>query len=226
MTLPRSSCAARAVLKGAGKFFAVACYLAGIAGIIHYSVAAHNVASESSLIELSQLLLLILTVFTFRRVAKFNPTLCHAAKLMSGFFLVLMIRELDATLDIVMHGFWKVPALLVTGLTLWPAIKHGRDTFTSLAHALSAKSSTMLIVALGLLLVYSRLFGMGELWEQAMGAMYVRDVKNIAEESTELVAYSLIWLSALGYWLESVKPGHIATPASLTHSAEHDLPAQ
>ncbi|WBA10025.1 hypothetical protein [Salinivibrio kushneri] len=225
MTLPRSSCTARAVLKGAGRFFAIACYLAGIAGIIHYSVAAHNVASESSLIELSQLLLLVLTVFTFRRVAKRNHALSQAAKLMSGFFLVLMIRELDATLDLVMHGFWKVPALLVTGLTIWPALKNGRDTFTSLAHALSAKSSTLLIVALGLLLVYSRLFGMGELWEQAMGAMYVRDVKNIAEESTELVAYSLIWLSALSYWLEAEKQRH-PHPPSVMHTVEQDVPAQ
>ncbi|WP_128080617.1 hypothetical protein [Salinivibrio socompensis] len=141
MTLPRSSCAARTVLKGAGQFFAIALYLAGVAGIVHYSVASHNVASESSLIELSQLILLAATVFTFRRVAKLSKPLHHAAGLMSAFFLVLMIRELDATLDIVMHGFWKFPALVVTGLAIWPTLRHWRETMTSLAHAVHARSS-------------------------------------------------------------------------------------
>lgn len=225
MTLPRSSCAARTVLKGAGQFFAIALYLAGVAGIVHYSVASHNVASESSLIELSQLILLAATVFTFRRVAKLSKPLHHAAGLMSAFFLVLMIRELDATLDIVMHGFWKFPALVVTGLAIWPTLRHWRETMTSLAHAVHARSSTVLMIALALLLVYSRLFGMGELWEQAMGEMYVRDVKNIAEESTELVAYSLIWLSALGYLVEAKKRSFVAKVQPCPTTIESDISA-
>lgn len=223
MTLPRSSCAARTVLKGAGQFFAIALYFAGIAGIVHYSVASHNVASESSLIELSQLGLLAATVFAFRRVAKFSQSLHHAAGLMSAFFLVLMIRELDATLDMVMHGFWKVPALIVTGLAIWPALKHWRETLTSLAHAIHSRHSTVLMIALALLLVYSRLFGMGELWEQAMGANYVRDVKNIAEESTELVAYSLILFSALGYLVEAKKLSFVPKTRPSSTTIESDI---
>ncbi|SIO34542.1 hypothetical protein [Salinivibrio sp. ES.052] len=223
MTLLRSSCSSHTVLRGAGQFFIIALYLAAIAGIIHYSVAAHNVASEASLIELSQLILLAATVFTFRRVAKHSQPLHHAATLMSAFFLVLMIRELDATLDVIVHGFWKVPALLVTGLAIWPATKHWQEVITSLANAVNARSSTVLMIALGLLLVYSRLFGMSELWEQAMGNMYVRDVKSIAEESTELVAYALIWLSALGYYLESRQMSDIRESLHVSNPADSDL---
>jgi hypothetical protein len=79
------------------------------------------------------------------------------------------------------------------------------------------------MVALALLLVYSRLFGMGVLWEQAMGANYVRDVKSIAEESTELMAYAMIWLAALGYWFEARRAQTIGE-TQLSHPvSENDL---
>ncbi|PCE65247.1 hypothetical protein [Salinivibrio sp. YCSC6] len=107
MKLAQVSSPVRTVFHGAGQFLAIALYFAAIAGIIHYSVAAHNVASEASLIELSQLILLAASVFTFRRIAHVHCAYNSAASLMSAFFLVLMIRELDATLDMVFHGFGK-----------------------------------------------------------------------------------------------------------------------
>lgn len=50
----------------------------------------------------------------------------------------------------------------------------------------------LLITGVMLLLVFSRLFGMGSFWHNIMGADYVREVKIIAEEGTELLAYCLI----------------------------------
>lgn len=224
MKLAQVSSPVRTVFHGAGQFLAIALYFAAIAGIIHYSVAAHNVASEASLIELSQLILLAASVFTFRRIAHVHCAYNSAASLMSAFFLVLMIRELDATLDMVFHGFWKIPALTVTALALWPAAKNWRETAESLARIVTSKFAPVLMVALALLLVYSRLFGMGVLWEQAMGANYVRDVKSIAEESTELMAYAMIWLAALGYWFEACRAQTIGE-TQLSHPvSENDLP--
>ena len=48
-----------------------------------------------------------------------------------------------------------------------------------------------------LLLVFSRLYGMGSFWQHVMGEHSVRDVKNISEEGIELLCYSLIALSAV-----------------------------
>ncbi len=55
----------------------------------------------------------------------------------------------------------------------------------------------LLVTGVMLLLVFSRLFGMGSFWHNVMGDDYVRAVKNIAEEGTELLAYCLIAFASL-----------------------------
>ncbi len=53
--------------------------------------------------------------------------------------------------------------------------------------------------AIATLLVFSRLFGMGEMWQGLMQENYMRGVKNTAEEGVELLSYSLIVFSAIWY---------------------------
>ncbi|MGF1911717.1 hypothetical protein L4C38_20070 [Vibrio kasasachensis] len=48
-----------------------------------------------------------------------------------------------------------------------------------------------------LLLVFSRIYGMGAFWQDVMNEYYVREVKNIVEEGIELLCYSLICLSGI-----------------------------
>lgn len=55
----------------------------------------------------------------------------------------------------------------------------------------------MLITAVVLLLVFSRLYGMGSFWHSVMEEHYLREVKNLSEEAIELLCYSLISLSAV-----------------------------
>lgn len=152
--------------------------------------------SEESFTEYAQTVCILITLILFLVLAVKRPDLRQAAVLISGFFSVIMIRELDGVFDAVYHGFWLVPALLVTLLSLLYALKDGGSLVRQMANILRAPSMKILICGLMILMVYSRLFGMGSFWNEVMSAHYVREVKIIAEEGTELLAYCLITFGA------------------------------
>nr|WP_241902039.1 hypothetical protein [Vibrio lentus] len=121
----------------------------------------------------------------------------HAAVLVSAFFAVMFIREMDFWFDKITHGAWFVPAALVAGSAIFYAVKNGKRTIYQLTFILASPHMNLLLTGLMLLLVFSRLFGMGSFWHNVMGDDYVRAVKNIAEEGTELLAYCLIAFASL-----------------------------
>lgn len=61
-----------------------------------------------------------------------------------------------------------------------------------LAGFIAQRHFSAVIVGMVLLLVFSRLFGIKELWQLAMEDNYQRVVKNLAEEGLELIAYTII----------------------------------
>ncbi|MEZ9127000.1 hypothetical protein CWO33_22650 [Vibrio splendidus] len=152
---------------------------------------------EVSATEMLQQLLLIVTSGSFAYLAREKCEVKRAALLISAFFAVLFIREMDFWFDKIVHGAWVVPALLVAGSAIFYAIKNGKRTIDQLALILASPHMNLLVTGVMLLLVFSRLFGMGSFWHNVMGDDYVRVVKNIAEEGTELLAYCLIAFASL-----------------------------
>ena len=152
---------------------------------------------ENSVTEMLQQLLLVLSSGAFTFLAKKRPEVKHAAMLISAFFAVMFIRELDHWFDMIVHGAWVVPALLVAGSAIFFAIKNGKRTIDQLALILASPHMNLLVTGVMLLLVFSRLFGMGSFWHGVMEEHYIRNVKTIAEEGTELLAYSLIAFASL-----------------------------
>lgn len=154
------------------------------------------IRSEMSFTENTQLLFVFLTIFSFFRLGREHPELRRAVALIVGFFVVVFIRECDGYLDEIRHGFWVVPALTVTAVAVGYALRDWRSCIREMAEIL-ASPGLLVVSGVVLLLVYSRLFGMGVFWQGVMTENYLREVKVIAEEGTELLAYGLIWLSAL-----------------------------
>ncbi|TKF03380.1 hypothetical protein [Vibrio kanaloae] len=152
---------------------------------------------EVSVTEMLQQLLLIIASGSFAYLARKKTEVKHAALLISAFFSVMFIREMDFWFDKIVHGAWVVPALLVAGSAIFYAIKNGKRTIDQLALILASPHMNLLVTGVMLLLVFSRLFGMGSFWHNVMGDNYVRVVKNIAEEGTELLAYCLIAFASL-----------------------------
>lgn len=152
---------------------------------------------ETSVTETLQLIMLAVASWSFFRVSRQESHLSHAAILISGFFAVLMIREMDYWFDMIHHGSWVFPALAITALACAKAYRGGKGIVNEMAIILQSPYMKLLIGSVILLLVFSRLYGMGSFWQHVMGEHYVRDVKNISEEGIELLCYSLIALSAV-----------------------------
>nr|WP_233090165.1 hypothetical protein [Vibrio sp. IB15] len=152
---------------------------------------------EISVTEMLQQLLLIVSSGSFVYLARKRNEVKNAAVLISAFFAVLFIREMDFWFDKIAHGAWVFPAALVAGSAIFYAVKNGKRTIDQLALILASPHMNLLVTGVMLLLVFSRLFGMGSFWHNVMGDDYVRAVKNIAEEGTELLAYCLIAFASL-----------------------------
>ncbi|MEZ8284198.1 hypothetical protein AB4277_14120 [Vibrio splendidus] len=172
------------------------CIVANLALRIDFILLNGNVG-EISVTEMLQQILLIIASGSFAYLAREKREVKHAALLISAFFGVMFIREMDFWFDKIAHGAWIVPALLVAGSAVFYAIKNGKRTIDQLALILASPHMNLLVIGVMLLLVFSRLFGMGSFWHNVMGDDYVRVVKNIAEEGTELLAYCLIAFASL-----------------------------
>lgn len=151
---------------------------------------------ELSITETLQLVMLAIASWSFFNLSKHMPELKHAAILISGFFAVLMIREMDYWMDMIHSGSWVFPALTVTALACAKAYQGGKGSVNEMARILRNPHMKLLIGSVMLLFVFSRLYGMGSFWRHVMDESYIRDVKNISEEGIELLCYSLIALSA------------------------------
>lgn len=46
---------------------------------------------------------------------------------------------------------------------------------------------------------------MGSFWHQVMGDDYIRIVKNIAEEGTEILGYTIIFYTSVNYLISYLK---------------------
>ncbi|MFB9136656.1 hypothetical protein M1D72_01785 [Vibrio sp. AK197] len=151
---------------------------------------------EQSLTETLQLVMLAGSAVCFFSLGRRMSQVKHASYLIAAFFVVLMIREMDVWFDMIAHGSWVYPALLVTFAALYNAYKGGKQSINEMGQILKSRHMNMLIGGVMLLLVFSRLYGMGSFWQSVMSDSYIRDVKNISEETMELLCYCLIALGA------------------------------
>ncbi|MCQ8200486.1 hypothetical protein NP568_24805, partial [Vibrio parahaemolyticus] len=78
------------------------------------------------------------------------------------------------------HVSLVFPALTVTALACGKAYLGGKGTVNEMALILQVPHMKLLIGAVVLLLVFSRLYCMGSFWQQVMNESYFRDVKNIS----------------------------------------------
>lgn len=152
---------------------------------------------EASITESLQLMMLVISVWAFYSLMRERKDITHAAALISGFFTVLAIREMDVWFDMIFHGAWVLPALTVTAVACIYAYRGGKNTVNEMATILNARHMNILIGGVVLLIVFSRLYGMGHFWHSVMGEHYIREVKNVSEESMELLCYCLIALAAV-----------------------------
>ena len=157
------------------------------------------VLGEHSLTEYYQQVLIFSVTCCFVYAVKIDNDNCHFHVLVMGFFTCMLIRELDGFFDQIAHGFWLYPALFVFVTCSFYASRNKNGTQEGLAKFINHRNFQSIVTALVIILIFSRLFGMGELWKTILADNYIRTAKDTAEEGVELLGYSLLFFSVLGY---------------------------
>ena len=160
----------------------------------------YGVESETA-IEWVQDIVLLISMGSFFTLAKLIPEERGGILLMAGFMTSLFIREQDAYFDFISKSAWQIVLAVFLVILFWRVWKRG------LSEALEGSQSFVAMIAgLGMLLVYSRLYGSGHLWSLFIseeGPKYI--AKRLSEESTELLGYALMSISAISYYVERIK---------------------
>lgn len=154
-------------------------------------------SGEVTLTELFQLIAIAVTIYSFFTIIKRHDHVKHASYLILGFFVVLFIRELDFLFDYIRHGFWFYPALITTLTAFFFASQGRKVIINEMAYLLRMPSMKLIIIGVALLLFFTRLYGMGDFWAKVMSDNYVRKVKMLSEEGSELLSYYFIALGAI-----------------------------
>ncbi|MFI8418062.1 hypothetical protein ACQKDS_14285 [Serratia sp. NPDC078593] len=190
----------RLIIKKLSLFALYSVVLALLMGLLMIDVHwLHNFVHEMSLTEFAQEILLAIIVFSFFISAKRHPLYRHSRVLIGGFFLCMLIRELDFVFDYLHHGAWVWLALFTTVVCVWYAIRQPKATVDGLAHFFTHSSYGMMCAGLLCILVFSRLFGMHQLWQDLMLDRYDRVVKNMVEEGCEILGYALCFFATCSY---------------------------
>lgn len=139
--------------------------------------------------------------------------------LAGGFFACLLMRELDGLFDPISHSAWCWPFLLVAVLSIRFAClhKHRQHTLADLAAFTRTPQFGGLCTGLAVL-VFSRVFGMGDLWHLILQGGYARLAKTTVEEGIELLTYS-VWLAASLEYYWGMRSLARVTDASVSSAA-------
>jgi hypothetical protein len=201
------------ILNAVGEFLGLALLvmLAPASVLVDVRVLGDSV-DEVSLTEMTQVALLLFAVLAFGYRAWRNPETRGFALLVAGFFLCMLIRELDGVLDRIAHGFWLWPALLVAvSVVAYVGTACRTTVFRPMANFIGKKSYYHIIVGLLVVLVFSRVFGSGRYWMQLLEMDLGRLFKASLQEGLELFGYLLLAYGAIWYLVRDgarlVEPG-------------------
>lgn len=155
-----------------------------------------NGLSERSLTELFQQLLLLASIGVFSWSATKVAESRTLFILVAGFFGCMFLRELDFYFDMIVHGFWFYPTLLLASSVILYSVKHSADLISSVRSFGQTNAYFNILVGLVIILIFSRLFGSGTLWKEVMNEDYQHLYKTIIQEGLELFGYVFIFIGS------------------------------
>lgn len=177
--------------------FIFLCFLMLLAPLCVYldlAVIGAGRISESSVTEFTQEFLILGSALVFWFSAVKRPDSRGFLLLVAGFFSCMFLREMDGLFDLIRHGFWFWPTLLMAvGVVGYVALRC-RDTVVGpMADFVDTKPFYHIMFGLLVVLVFSRTFASkGLLWNH-IGAMdFPSSLKSIMQEGIELMGYSFI----------------------------------
>ena len=162
---------------------------------IDYFVLKNNL-SERSLTELFQQLLLLASVGIFIWSATKVEESRTLFILVAGFFACMFLRELDYYFDMIVHGFWLYPTLLLASLVIMYSVNNSTYLLSSVRDFSQTNAYFNILVGLVIIMIFSRLFGSGTLWKEVMNDDYNHIYKTIIQEGLELFGYVFLFIGS------------------------------
>lgn len=197
---------ARTIALTALRFFIYSLILGGLVLALTWEAKRtpiDQLFSEQSLIEYFQEGALLIAVLFCVAMGRINPNRRALAWILGGAALMAFIRELDAFLDArVFDGAWQVLVSLSLIVVVYRVYAHRKGLKESVAWFINRSSFGLMASGFITVFIYSRLIGRTVFWEAVMGDRYIRSVKNLAEEGTELLGYALILIGVIELFLE------------------------
>ena len=151
--------------------------------------------TEKAPTEIAQSIVLATAVLLSFWAARQNRPAREAFVLVGGLLGCMLIREQDYFLDMLWHGCWKWPAIILAFSCIAYALRSPARTVSSLALLIRKRGFPTLLTGLVIVLAYSRMFGTTLLWKTLMPYGDWRIAKYAVEESSELLGYLLILLA-------------------------------
>ena len=189
------------ILRTIFKILVYAIFLVCVFGILHIDAnRGGKIFNENSLTEWSQIILILLSAIIFYRSGKIAKNYSLLMKLFIGMLSIICIREFDGLLDrYVFNGAWQLFVLIILFLLSLFIYKHRNVLIKSTNELVKHVSFGIMQSGFLILMVFSRLFGQKIFWHSVMQEAYFRSVKNVAEESLELLGYSLIFIGSIEF---------------------------
>jgi hypothetical protein len=186
-------------------FILISLLSAGVITVINidYFFLENNL-SEQSLTEMFQQLLLLASVTFFAWSAYKEKESRTFFILVAGFFGCMFLRELDYYFDMIVHGFWFYPTILLAISVIIYSIKNDEFLLKSVRSFSQTKAYFNILVGLVIIMIFSRLFGSGTLWKEVMNEDYHHIYKTIIQEGLELFGYMFLFIGSF-YQLKEIK---------------------
>jgi hypothetical protein len=164
--------------------------------------------SEFSITELSQEACILVSAILFGLSARYDRQARGFFVLVTGLFATMLIRESDAFFDQIQHGFWVIPALIMSLSAVLYASKFPGTIIKPMLENMDSKNFVYINLGLIIILIFSRTFGSGIIWREIMGADYSIVYKTVIQEGIELLGYILVLYGSILVWLEAFKKTH------------------
>ena len=155
--------------------------------------------AESSFVEQAQNVLLLISLVFLCFTKGFNAVKYLLILVLGMFF----IREQDAFLDsAVTEHAWKIICAIFAVLVGFKIFKIRKTIASELQVFMKSAPSGILFLGFTTLLIFSRMFGRKKFWKAIEETEdYTRNVKNAAEECTELFAYFIIMIGVVEFFV-------------------------
>jgi hypothetical protein len=164
--------------------------------------------SEESLTESLHNGLLLVAIVAFLAGLRRNPDARGYLALATTLFGCMFLREYDMIMDAIWQGFWKVPAVAVLGVGITITLRNRGTVAVPFVQHMQSRQGTFVLVGVLLLVVFTRLFGTGALWEGVMGEDYSPAYKAAIQEGLELMSYLLIAYGSCASYLTNFGRAH------------------